>query len=140
MIADEVLWLRRLAMRFAVSVLFLAGAFSGNAQIPAERMRRVFPPDIIAGDNGVRVRVETDNETTRVLRITLDGAHQIPRLADHAGVLVCLTDCHLSFSGGEELHLAAGQTRWMGEGRRAARNISNAAVEMLYIESKKPRG
>jgi len=85
----------------------------------------------------IRVRVETDNETTRGLRINLDAGRQIPLHDDRAGVLVCLTECHLSLNGREEVHLRPGQTRWMTADRRITRNIGGSAVEVLYIESKK---
>jgi hypothetical protein len=133
-------------MRFALLPLLLAGALPCRAQIPFERFRPIFPPDIISHDTVIRdaaridpshVRVEIDNETTRVLRITLDAARQVPVHDDRAGVLVCLTDCRLSFSGGEEVHLRAGQTRWMPEGRRTTRNVGSGTVELLYIESKR---
>jgi hypothetical protein len=71
------------------------------------------------------------------LRINLDAARQIPLHDDAAGVLVCLTECHLSLNGTEEVHLLAGQTRWLAADRRITRNTGRSAVEMLYIESKK---
>ena len=85
----------------------------------------------------IHVRVETDNETARVLRINLDAGRQIPLHDDPAGVLVCLTECPLSLNGGEEVHLRPGQTRWMTADRRITRNIGGSAVEVLYIESRK---
>jgi hypothetical protein len=95
----------------------------------------VFPPDIIAG---VQVRIETDNETVRVLRIKLQSGQQLPRLGDHPGVMVCLTECHLSFQDAEEVHLRAGQTHWVPVVPATTTNVTNAAVELLYIENKRP--
>jgi hypothetical protein len=141
-------------MRFTLAFLILAGTTPSAAQ-SADRFRRmpVMPPEIISHDKVIRdaarldpahVRAETDNETTRVLRVTLEPARQIPVHDDRAGVLVCLTDCHLLLTHpdgrAEELNLRAGQTSWLQEGRRSTRNIGPASVEMLYIEAKKPQG
>src|SRR5437660_8624512 len=119
-------------MRFALPLLLLAGVMRSPAQPPIERFRRlpVMPPEIISHDTVIRdaaridpghVRAEVDNETTRVLRITLEAARQIPTHDDRAGVLVCLTECHLrlTYTDGRtaDVNLRAGQTRWMTEDR-----------------------
>jgi hypothetical protein len=45
--------------------------------------------------------------------------------------------------GTQDVELKAGGTRWMPEGRRAMRNLAAGLVpgkvELLYIESKRPR-
>jgi hypothetical protein len=38
----------------------------------------------------------------------------------------------------QDVELKAGETRWMPDARRAARNLAGGPLEMLYIESKRP--
>jgi hypothetical protein len=57
-------------------------------------------------------------------------------------VLVCIAGCRIRFTlpdGKPQIvELKAGETRWMPEARRVTRNLADAPVEMLYIESKRP--
>ena len=111
-----------------------------------------FPPEIISQDELPRdivrvasarqVRVEFENDRTRVLRLTLAAGETIPTHDDRAGVLVCLAGCRVRFSmpGGdtEDVELKAGDARWIPDARRAARNLAGGPLEMLYIETKRP--
>ena len=60
-----------------------------------------------------------------------------------AATLVCLTDCHVRFtppSGRvEDVHLEAGQTRWIWDEIRSEKNLSTHKLEMLLIEVKPGR-
>jgi hypothetical protein len=38
----------------------------------------------------------------------------------------------------QDVELKAGETRWMPDARRAARNLAGGPLEMLYIETKHP--
>jgi hypothetical protein len=38
----------------------------------------------------------------------------------------------------QDVELKAGETRWMPDARRAARNLGGGPLEMLYIETKRP--
>ena len=108
-----------------------------------------FPPDIISKDelprNIVRVapthvRVDFENDHTRVLRLTLGAGETIPSHDDRAGVLVCMAGCRLSLAmpngQTQDVELKSGETRWMPEARRVTRNLADSPVEFLYIESK----
>jgi len=128
-------------------LLALVPLSTAQQTTPVERFRamRAMPPEIMIRDaariDPERVRAEIDNESTRVLRITLEPARQIPDHDDRAGVLVCLTECHLRLVAegrAQELHLRAGQTQWMKEDSRTLQNIGSRAAEVLYIERKKP--
>ena len=122
-------------MRLVVPLLLLAGAVTSSAQMRPERvLRPSFPPDIISNDI---LHVEMDNETTRVMRIKLDAGSQLGALGERAGVLVCFTDCNLKL-GSQEVHLRAGETKWIAESRRVTTNLG-AQAQMLYIESKAAR-
>jgi hypothetical protein len=143
-----------LCMRTSLCFLLLV---IGELPLAAQSDRRMFPardfpPDIISQDELPRdivrvasarqVRVDFENDRTRVLRLTLAAGEKIPSHDDRAGVLVCIAGCRVRFSmpGGDTLdvELKAGETRWMPDTRRAARNLADGPLEMLYIESKRP--
>jgi hypothetical protein len=118
------------------------------ARQQAQRMR--FPPDIVApgdvvrdivGVDSVHVRVDLENDRSRVLRLNLGAGEAVPAHDDRAGVLVCLTDCRLRFTspegGTQDLELKAGETKWLPAARRATRNAGSARLELLYIETKR---
>ena len=56
------------------------------------------------------------------------------------GLLVCVTECHIRFTRPDgrvqDIHLQAGETRWVWEDTRSAKNLSPMPMEMLYIEMK----
>ena len=110
------------------------------------------PPEIISPDELPRdvvrvapthIRVDFENDRTRVLRLTLAAGEMIPTHDDRSGVLVCLAACRIRFtmpdSQTQDVELKAGETRWMPEARRVTRNLADGPVEMLYIESKRPQ-
>jgi hypothetical protein len=141
-------------MRTSLCLLLLA---MGSLPVAAQPLRdmyrlRKLPPEIISEDELPRdivrtgtnhVRVDFENDRTRVLRLTLPAAESIPSHDDRAGVLVCIAACRLRFTTpdgkSQDVELKGGETRWMPEGRRAARNLADTPVELLYIEAKRPR-
>jgi hypothetical protein len=141
-------------MRTSLCLLLLAiGALPLAAQ-PERRgfPVRNFPPEIISSDElprdivrvaSSRVRVDFENDRTRVLRLTLLAGEAIPAHDDRAGVLVCIAGCRIRFSTPDgttqDVELKAGETRWMPDARRVTLNLAGAPVEMLYIESKRPQ-
>jgi hypothetical protein len=113
-------------------------------------MRPDFPPEIISPEELPRdivrvapthVRVDFENDRTRVLRLTLAAGETIPAHDDRAGVLVCLAACRIRFTmpdgTAQDLELKAGETRWLPGARRITRNLAALPVEMLYIETKR---
>lgn len=141
-------------MRTSFCLLLLAIAALPLAAQPDRRMflASKFPPEIISQDELPRdilrvasthhVHVDFENDRTRVLRLTLGAGETIPTHDDRAGVLVCIAGCRIRFTlpdGKPQIvELKAGETRWMPEARRVTRNLADAPVEMLYIESKRP--
>ena len=112
--------------------------------------RPTFPPDLIANDSPIRdvakldakhVRVDSDNPRMRVLRINLSAGEALPMHDTRDGVLVCLTACFLAVTNPvgyvRDIKLEAGQTLWM-KGERHKVSNAGSAVELLYIEAKKP--
>ena len=142
-------------MRTSLCLLLLAiGAMRLAAQPEQRRLYppRTFPPDIISQEElprdivrvaSTHVRVDFENDRTRVLRLTLGAGESIPLHDDRAGVLVCIAGCRIRFTmpdgKTQDVELKAGETRWMPEARRVTRNLADAPVEMLYIESKRPQ-
>ena len=142
-------------MRTLLCLLSLAiGAPPLAAQIERRVLNpaRNFPPDIISKEElprdivrvaSTHVRVDFENDRTRVLRLTLGVGEMIPTHDDRAGVLVCIVACRIRFTTydgkTQDVELKAGETRWMPEARRFTRNLADAPVEMLYIETKRPR-
>src|SRR5438045_3974604 len=119
------------------------------AQIPPEQQRfrrpMSFPPDIISDDVNILdaakldpgpVRIDTENTAMRVLRISLAPGDSLRKHDDRDGLLVCLSECHITFvnasGSAREVHLDAGQTRWISGERRKTINTGNAPVEFLY--------
>ena len=86
--------------------------------------------------------MDFENDRMRVLRLTLAAGESIPIHDDRAGVLVCVAGCRIRFTTPDgtiqDVELKAGETRWLPDARHAARNIADAPVELLYIETKRP--
>ncbi len=142
-------------MRTSLCLLLLAiGAMRLAAQPEQRRLYppRTFPPDIISQEElprdivrvaSTHVRVDFENDRTRVLRLTLGAGESIPLHDDRAGVLVCIAGCRIRFTmpdgKTQDVELKAGETRWLPDARRVTRNLADGPVEMLYIETKRPR-
>jgi|GEM_PF-3055233 len=142
-------------MRTSLCLLLLAiGAMRLAAQPEQRRLYppRTFPPDIISQEElprdivrvaSTHVRVDFENDRTRVLRLTLGAGESIPLHDDRAGVLVCIAGCRIRFTmpdgKTQDVELKAGETRWLPDARRVTRNLADGPVEMLYIESKRPQ-
>jgi hypothetical protein len=141
-------------MSTSFCLLLLAIAALPLAAQPDRRMfpASKFPPEIISQEELPRdivrvasthqVRVDFENDRTRVLRLTLAGGEMIPMHDDRSGTLVCIAGCRIRFTqpdgNTQDVELKAGEIRWMPEGRRATRNLASGLVEMLYIEFKRP--
>ena len=141
-------------MRMYVCLLLLS---IGSLPLAAQLERRVYlpklPPDIISPDELPRdivrvaathkIHVDFENDRTRVLRLTLAAGEIIPTHDDRAGVLVCINGCRILFTtpdgGSDTVDLKPGETRWMPEARRVTRNLAGGPVEILYVETKRPR-
>ena len=137
-------------MKTSLCLLLLSVAALPLAAQLERRMNAVrMPPDIISADdlprNIVRVaptyvRVDFENDHTRVLRLKVGAGEAIPTHDDRAGVIVCTAGCRLRFTmpngQTQDVELKAGETRWMPEARRVTRNLADSPVEFLYVESK----
>jgi hypothetical protein len=143
-----------LDMRTSVCLLLLAIGLPPLDAQPERRgyAARYLPPEIISSDElprdilrvaPSRVRVDFENDRTRVLRLTLLGGEALPMHDDRAGVLVCIAGCRIRFGTPDgktqDVELKAGETQWMPDARRVTLNLAAGPVEVLYIESKRPQ-
>ena len=100
------------------------------------------PPELVAPElaDPARFHIELENDRVRVLRLALHGDEDVPLLGRRAGLLVCLDECHVRVTRqdgrSEDVHLQAGQTRWVGDDARSLNNLSPQPTRVLYIEMK----
>jgi hypothetical protein len=129
------------AVLFTLLALALAAQqfprrFPGNPEI-------VLPPNDILKIDPKHYSLEFENEKARALRVTLGPDDIVPMHVAEAATLVCLSECHLRFTppGGrvQDIHMEAGQARWIWDESRSEKNLSTHPVEMLLIEVKRAR-
>src|SRR5260370_38167005 len=93
-----------------------------RAPQPNRRMfpARNFPPEIISQDElprdivrvaSTRVRVDFENDRTRVLRLSLAVGEATPSHDDRAGVLVCVAGCRIRYAGRQSARCRAESRR-----------------------------
>jgi hypothetical protein len=81
----------------------------------------------------------------RVLRLTLKADEVAPVHDDGDALFVCLAvgpgkDCHLRLTRpggrGQDIHMQAGESRWIYADTRSEKNLGAQPLEMLVIEPK----
>jgi hypothetical protein len=134
-------------MKPAALFLLLAGVLSGQS-FPQQRSpgvaEIVIPPNDILKVDPKHYHLDFENEKVRVLRVTLGPDESVPMHEAAAAMLVCLTECHLRFtvpSGRvQDVHMEAGQSRWIWDETRSEKNLITHKLEMLWIEVKPAAG
>jgi len=130
------------------AAFFLVFAVVVAAQnFPANRFRMppeiVLPPKDILNIDPQHYRLEFENDQVRALRVTLGPNEVVPMHEAAAATLVCITECHVRFTPPngrvQDVHLEAGQTRWIWDEMRSEKNLSTHKLEMLLIEMKSRR-
>jgi hypothetical protein len=105
----------------------------------------IIPPGVLTDRDAVRVdpkhfRVDFQNEHVRVVRLTMKGSEGSPMHEEPDILAVCLTECNIRLTRPhgktQDLHMQAGDTRWVWEDTRSERNLSTDSLEMLLIEMK----
>lgn len=106
-----------------------------------------FPPEIIV-ERDLDVAkiapkvytIETENEKVRVLRAKLPGGAKVASHDHRPGLLVALTDVHLRLRTPDnktrDLHIPAGETRWLDGETHAEENLDIRACQFLLVEWK----
>ena len=105
----------------------------------------IVPPEVLKGKDALEsdpkhYRLELENDRMRVLRLTLKGGEAVPVHDDRDALFVCLKECHIRLTqpGGrtQDIHMQAGESRWMYADTRSERNLSAQPLELLVIETK----
>ena len=119
------------------------------------RTRELFPPDIVPpevvkGKDALAAdpkpyRLDFENDRMRVLRLTLKADETAPVHDDRDALFVCIAvgsdkACHIRLTppGGrsQDIHLQAGESRWIYGDTRSEKNLGTQPIEMLVIETK----
>ena len=114
------------------------------------RTRELFPPDIVPPEvvNGKdalaadpkHYKLELENDRVRVLRLTLKAEEAVPVHDDRDALFVCLKECHIRLTRpgerSQDIHLQAGESRWIYGDTRSEKNLGTQPLEMLIIETK----
>jgi hypothetical protein len=105
----------------------------------------IVPPEVLKGKDALTAdpkhyKLELDNEHVRVLRLTLKADETVPVHDDGDALFVCIKECHIRLTrpGGrnQDIHLQAGESRWIYADTRSEKNLSTQPLEMLVIETK----
>jgi hypothetical protein len=133
-------------MRFSACVLLCSAGVAVNAQKSPEVPRCCFEiaPNLhldITKIDAQRYHIDFENEKVRVVRTRLKPDETGAMHDDSEGMIVCPSECHLRFTRTDgkvqDVHLAAGESRWVYDDTRSEKNLSTRPVEFLYIELKK---
>jgi hypothetical protein len=120
------------------------------AMLFAQKNFREFPPDIVPPEvvkakdaltaDPQHYKLEFENDRMRVLRLTLKADEVAPVHDDRDALFVCIKECHIRLTrpGGrsQDIHLQAGESRWIYGDTRSEKNLSTQPLEMLVIEPK----
>lgn len=106
----------------------------------------IVPPEVVKGKDAFTAdpkhyKLDTENDRMRVLRLKLKADEAVPVHDDRDALFVCVVkDCHLRLArpGGrsQDVHLQAGESRWIYADTRSEKNLSSEPLEMLVIELK----
>jgi hypothetical protein len=139
----------RKALQTALLIgVLAAGSFSQQAPdrfIQPPSLPEIIPPGFLADRDPVLVdpqhfRLDFQNDRVRVLRLTMKAGegtrmHETPDL-----VAVCIKECHVRLSRPDgkiqDLHMQAGDVRWVWEDTRSEKNLGKETLEMVLVEMK----
>jgi len=105
----------------------------------------IVPPEVLKGKDALAAdpkhyKLEFENEHMRVLRLTLKADEAVPVHDDRDALFVCIKECHIRLTRpggrGQDMHLQAGESRWIYGDTRSEKNLSSQPLEMLLIETK----
>ena len=110
----------------------------------------IIPPEVLKGKDAVEAdpkhyKVDFENDRMRVLRLTLKADEVAPVHDGRDALFVCLAAgsdkaCHIRLTrpGGhsQDIHMQAGESRWIYADTRSERNIGPQPLEVLVIETK----
>jgi hypothetical protein len=140
-------------MRKALQTALLIGAFAAGSfsqQAPDRRfvqppsLPELVPPGFLADRDPVRVDPQHFRlDCVRVVHLTMKGSEGSPMHEEPDILAVCIKECHLRLTRPDgkiqDLHMQAGDARWVGEDTRSEKNLGKEPLEMLLIEIKGER-
>lgn len=126
---------------------FLPAVFAQGVRLPPPLQ---LPPEIVLDEfrdvlkiDPVHYRAQMENEQVRVLRAKLGRDEAVPTHDCRSGVLVAITEIHIRLTRPDkriqDIHMEAGDTRWISEDTHAQKNLSTEPAEFLFIEWKSGR-
>jgi hypothetical protein len=110
----------------------------------------IVPPEVLKGKDALEAdpkhyKLELENDRMRVLRLTLKADEVASVHDDRDALIVCIAAgsdkaCHLRLTRpggrGQDIHMQAGESRWIYADTRSEKNIGPQLLEMLVIEPK----
>jgi hypothetical protein len=141
-------------MRIAIQTALLIGVLAAtlfSQQAPDRRfvqppsLPEIIPPGFLADRDPVRVdpqhfRLDFQNEHVAVVHVTMKGSEGTRMHDEPEALAVCLKECHIRLTRPDgkiqDLHMHAGDTRWLWEDTRSEKNLGTEPLEMLLIEMK----
>jgi len=120
------------------------------------RSRDLFPPDIVPPEvlkgkdalvaDPKHYKLEFENDRMRVLRLALKADEAVPVHDDRDALFICIAAgsdkaCHVRLTkpgdrSSQDIHLQAGESRWIYGDTRSEKNLSSQPLEMLVIETR----
>jgi hypothetical protein len=103
----------------------------------------IIPPEVLADRDPVRVdpqhfKLDLDNEQVRVVHLSMKGSESTPMHEETELLAVCIKECHVRLSRPDgkfqDVHMQAGDARWVWEETRSEKNLSKEPLDMLLIE------
>ncbi|MCU1339492.1 MAG: hypothetical protein JWO19_5073 [Bryobacterales bacterium] len=123
------------------AILVAQGPFRERPPFPPD----IVPPEVVKGRDALAAdprhyKLELENDSMRVLRLTLKADEVVPVHDDRDALFVCIKECHIRLTrpGGrsQDIHLQAGESRWIYGDTRSEKNLGTQPLEMLVIEPK----
>ena len=87
-------------------------------------------------------RFQFENRQIRVLRLTLQGGEFVPMHKSPDALLMCVSECHVRLQRPDkkihDIHMDAGETRWIRASERSEKNLSDKLLGIVVVEIKQP--
>jgi hypothetical protein len=142
---QNVQWYVMVALMFAG--LLCTSGYSQNPSVYRPKVRDAFPPDIFQNTrldiiklDPKHYRIDYENEQVRIVRAELKPDEVSPLHDDVQSVLICPVECHIRFTRADgklqDVHLDAGETRWIYEDTRSHKNLSTKPAVLIFVEIK----
>jgi len=141
-------------MRTVSQAALLIGVFAASLlsqQAPDRRFVQppyppeILPPGFLSDRDPVLIdpehfKVDFQNEQVRVVHLSMKGTERTRMHEEPAILAVCIKECNVRLSRpdgkSQDLHMQAGDTRWVWEDTRSENNLSKEPLEMLLIQMK----